>query len=184
MIIRHGSLLAIAEICFAFSQNDFPLQNNKTIFTTIQTCFENYPQDYLESFGSELTRTAICRFTECFCLTKWPLPSDIQTQWQQLLESSLRRKEEPLQQLAASALGGFCKRFGLDESKLLEVIQLASDTVHGPYSRRGFALLMGNLPHSILQSHTIRILNSLKEAMKVHVSFCFFFEKKRKNLFS
>jgi hypothetical protein len=170
LVVRHGSLLGIGEICLAMSQ----LQNVQTLATRdvlsdLNGLLKDYPPLYLETFGSDLNRLALCRFIQCLALSQWPISEETSKTWLNILETSLLRKEECIQVLAASALGDFSQSYGLNQELLDRLIDLACNLHHGPLNRRGYVLGLGELSEDLLLKYSIPILDSLIKSVKVYV---------------
>ncbi|KAJ3091882.1 hypothetical protein HK102_012932 [Quaeritorhiza haematococci] len=88
--VRHGALLAVGEICLAWAslkkQQFPPLDNGPQSLWWTDEEFGNiirpaaeilltFPGQYLETFGSDLTRHACCRLVACLAKADWPVPS-------------------------------------------------------------------------------------------------------------
>jgi hypothetical protein len=148
---------------------DAGLLAKEDTLSQIHSLLQDYPALYLETFGSDLNRLAICRFIQCLALSQWPADSESRQTWISILETSLLRKEEALQSLAASAFGDFCEAYGLVPDMLDRFIDLASNLNHGPINRRGYVLALGQLPKEIILEHSLPILKSLICSVKVYV---------------
>lgn len=172
LVIRHGCILAIGEICLALSQieDKEPQKHNSDILVQVTQLLHGYPAEFLESFGSDTNRIAICRYIECLSMAKWPAPDSIQKLWLSLLETSLVKKNDDLQVAAATSLGKFSAVYALNEAEIGSLIDKACNTSHGPLSRRGYTLIMGELASPIVEQYSIQILSSLVNALKVYVS--------------
>ncbi|KAJ1534009.1 hypothetical protein HK096_004470, partial [Nowakowskiella sp. JEL0078] len=134
---RHGTLIAIGEICHGislsfrsstkfselswWSGSDF---ENIIPMVTSVICF--FPHKLLDSFGSEFTRLGLCHLINCLSQSEWPLNPKIQPVfWEKAesneisffkscwdtLDSCFLRREESVQQSASEALGNFVKWF-------------------------------------------------------------------------
>ncbi|KAJ3354846.1 hypothetical protein HDU83_004519 [Entophlyctis luteolus] len=128
LIVRHGSCLAIGEICLAWynirsSESSNPWWTEKPITRIVP----EYPQTFLESFGSDLTRSALCRLISCLSAAHWPsnytqhfqsVPQssfdDFIVSWWHIVHSSLENRDESVQADACdavNALSEYCWPF-------------------------------------------------------------------------
>lgn len=182
--IRHGSLIGIGEIFLSisrnFSSNDefqsFLLSNQKVI-DSVSNCIKDYPTEFLSDFGSDLTRVAIARFIECLSLISWPISVEMKIYWLHLLESSLDRKDDPLQYSVALAIGRFSEAYNLDATVLDRFLEMVSSVTYGFNRRRGYALVLGELDTNIYIENASVVLSCLHGALKVFVFYyCSFLE--------
>jgi hypothetical protein len=157
---------------------DVTLLAKRDVLCEINGLLKDYPPLYLETFGSDLNRLALCRFIQCFAQSRWPISEDSSTAWLSILETCLLRKEEPVQILAASAFGDFSQSYGLSQELLDRFIDLASSLNHGPLNRRGYVLALGELSEDLLLKHSIPILVSLIKSVKVYVKLSNIFGRK------
>ncbi|KAJ3203816.1 hypothetical protein HDU82_006287 [Entophlyctis luteolus] len=128
LIVRHGSCLAIGEICLAWynirsAESSNPWWTEKPITRIVP----EYPQTFLESFGSDLTRSALCRLISCLSAAHWPsnytqhfqsVPQssfdDFIVSWWHIVHSSLENRDESVQADACdavNALSEYCWPF-------------------------------------------------------------------------
>ncbi|KAJ3414764.1 hypothetical protein HDV05_006103 [Chytridiales sp. JEL 0842] len=172
---RTGSILAIGEICLAWStirrgdgvRGDsaawYTDEELETLIKPISNIVPLYPPHLLETFGSDLTRIALCHLVSCVAQSDWPLnletspvplstttPSHLKSWWT-LVHSSLERREEPVQEsgaVACASLSTFCWS---SQSSHLPLAQFAQSILDGlapnrnPVVRRGYAMAVGKL---------------------------------------
>ena len=174
LIIRHGCVLGVGEVCLALSkQKTMPeieqLMGQSGLLTLLSDFLQDYPSEFLDGFGSDLHRMAICRYIECLSLASWPANQDVQSCWLAFLESCLLKKDESLQLSAASAIGRFSEAFGLSDAAIDKFMELAGSTKHGDLSRRGYSLVIGELSLDILIARSSELVSSLSLASKVYV---------------
>ncbi|KAI9142406.1 armadillo-type protein [Paraphysoderma sedebokerense] len=152
---RHGSILAVGEICLA-------------LHNMVAVLLDNYPEVYVHSVGSDITRSAICRFISCLSQCRFKLSSTTYQNLLSFIQTSLERKEEPVQEMASEALHFFVDSYGVDDKVLKRWINGLVDYDSGAINqRRGYALALGRLPEKVLIRHLDGIVNSLSEAIKV-----------------
>jgi hypothetical protein len=168
LVVRHGSLLAIGEIARALPR-DFR-ETHTNLANRIGEVLADYPVEFLECFGSDLNLFAICRFIECLSKAQWHVRDEIRSNWMNLLETSLSRKDESLQIQSSLAIGAFSSAYGLDNDILDRFLKLAGSSDH-LLGRRGYSLVIGELSHNIMASHPSKILESLSLASKTVVCY-------------
>ncbi|KAI8844719.1 armadillo-type protein [Chytridium lagenaria] len=150
LVVRHGSILAVAEVCLALSKG-----------------WKRYPKNYLDSFGSDLTVTALCHLVQCLCESGWPdasttprVPAETIMSWTTLLDASLERREEAVQAAASSAYASLLSyklRLGLDvtgdvESLCKRVQGVEDVNLNAWFRRRGCVVALGGMPVGCLGS--------------------------------
>ncbi|KAL0073909.1 armadillo-type protein [Phycomyces blakesleeanus] len=157
--ISHGAMLALAEICLALGecrQKDAKLeeywQSKSEMIKSIANIVPLLPPRSLTTFGSEHIREAACHLIECLSYAKFPSFPDtkILESWKSMVLSSLRRKEENVQEYAVAAFGAMLGQYGItqqDMDMFLESILV--DSVM--YARRGFALALGTIKYDTEQ---------------------------------
>ncbi|KAI8620187.1 tubulin folding cofactor D C terminal-domain-containing protein [Chytriomyces sp. MP71] len=133
LAVRHGACLALGEICLAWSQirkgseggqEAVAANQVKAVWWTddemenfiqpITAIVPNYPQNLLDTFGGDSTRTALCRLVECLSNANWPSTyrenpvtseyDEFILSWWTLVHSSLENRDETVQSSAAAAM--------------------------------------------------------------------------------
>ncbi|KAI8838863.1 tubulin folding cofactor D C terminal-domain-containing protein [Chytriomyces cf. hyalinus JEL632] len=132
--VRHGACLSIGEICLAWSQirkgshsETEPVSPAKdlvsiwwteeemeSVITPITNIIPTYPKNFLETFGSDLTRTALCRLVECLANANWPkgATNDVTSHvssWWAVVHSSLENRDEIVQDGAATSMASLAR---------------------------------------------------------------------------
>ncbi|ORX81575.1 ARM repeat-containing protein [Basidiobolus meristosporus CBS 931.73] len=122
MNIRHGAVLGLGEVCLAWSQSqkfdDEWAKRHADLIEVVGGVVSSFPRNALETFGSEQTREAACRYIACLSQAKWPLSEEVLHQWRDIVYSSLERKEEWLQEEAAKASKSLVACYGLTSDDL------------------------------------------------------------------
>ena len=162
---RHGSLLGIGEIIAVIPMDSLHSElKDMNLYNLISEAVLEYPQIYLDSFGSDLNREGLCKYIGNCCRVSWPATQTVQEVWLHLLETSLDRKDETLQTAAALAIGQFSRSYPLQESVIQRFIDTTA-TSHGLGSRRGYALVLGELSRDILDYKLQDLIQSLSKAV-------------------
>lgn len=164
--IRHGSLMAIGEIARALQKDS--LESKSHLVGSVGELLLDYPIEFLESFGSDLNRFAICRHIECLALACWPVSSQMVSIWMNMLETSLAKKDESLQNQSSLAIGALSVSYGIDQKVLERFLKIASSSDH-QLGRRGYSLVIGELSPTIMESYHSQILETLSVASKITV---------------
>ncbi|KNE70443.1 hypothetical protein AMAG_14573 [Allomyces macrogynus ATCC 38327] len=139
--VRHGAMIALAEIMQAARDQVAP-DHVATIVAGIQAI----PSVWMTTFGSETTRAGVARLVEALGQVTnldEPTASALLT----ILESSLKRKEEPLQAETARATAAIVRHF--DRDRLAACLHHWAKMVRPTgeaFTRRGFALALGAAP--------------------------------------
>ena len=166
LVIRHGSLLAIGEIARALPKET--IQEHPHLVELIGELLLDYPVEYLECFGSDLNRFAICRYIECLAEANWPINKPLFSAWMNMLETSLGKKDGSLQIQSAQAIGAISVSYGLDDV-LLEHFLKSASTSDQLLGRRGYSLVIGELSPKLMESHPSEILDSICKASQILV---------------
>ncbi|KAI8799511.1 tubulin folding cofactor D C terminal-domain-containing protein [Cladochytrium replicatum] len=218
LIARHGALLAISEVILPWARLKQGLSSDgeatllpqstnvwwaedelTNIMKPVSAIIPFYPSEYLDSYGSDLIRTALCGLIESLSKVGWPLDVPLDTTWWEsktsktskssdtrpqlsascwsLVETSLGRREEPVQEAAASAVrwlsrwdqvsSDTAERVVRDYLKNLDPKGSGSGN-NGKFLRRGFALALGELdPNTFLMPHIGDVARGLTMATKV-----------------
>jgi len=129
------------------------------------------PAKNLTTFGSEHIREAACHLIACLAEAEIVTTNDADAQaWDQLISTSLKRKEENVQKSAVMAFGALARYKGIDEETVKECIDQTVATRH-LYGRRGYALALGAIPFDIprMDIHLPAVLSAVILAMTMKV---------------
>jgi hypothetical protein len=168
LVIRHGCLIGIGRICASLAKT---LDLDIDTITLVQGVLDDYPKEYLDNLGSDLTRIAICRYIECLSSCKWEISHARRLHWLSILESSLDRKDEDLQLAVSIATGRFSDSYGLKDDELARFLEMTTSISYGCFRRRGYSLVLGEINHAIFERNSRKMIEALAEAAKVHVRF-------------
>ncbi|TPX61395.1 hypothetical protein SpCBS45565_g07278 [Spizellomyces sp. 'palustris'] len=184
LAIRHGALLAVGQICLAWSRcrrQEDPKAEQwwegelENLIVPISALIPLYPQPYLDGFGGDLTRLACCRMITCLADADWPVHVDIPrmgnmggqmadftlpNSWLQMVTTSLEQRDESVQAAAATALGTLNRWNTLDPATLVYLIERMQTTSNRNVIR-GCALGLGTLSGEILSANLERIVDAL-----------------------
>ncbi|TPX36633.1 hypothetical protein SmJEL517_g01309 [Synchytrium microbalum] len=177
--IRHGALLAVGEICLAWSETRHSKkwwtdEEYQDLIKPISAIVGAYPSEFLESFGSDLTRSALCRFIMCLSEADWPRNVEIPNKgslpcvlWN-VVSSTLERREAGLQEVAARAVTSMTIWDAMHDASTAETIMkqyTANVAIKvNPIIRRGYALALGALPAAFLIQEPDRV-TAITEAL-------------------
>ncbi|TPX62107.1 hypothetical protein PhCBS80983_g00682 [Powellomyces hirtus] len=183
LAVRHGSLLAIGEICLAWyaaairpsdtgklnGTVPWRAQENSGIVTSLSAVIATYPARYLDGFGGELTRFGCCKLIARLAEAQWPesVGSEfIKSSWK-IAITSLAAREESVQVAAAAAVGSLNSLHHMDDSTLRLLIGGLSPE-KDKHRRRGYALALGDLMGFVLSTNATAIIKGLTAAVAVH----------------
>ncbi|KAI8577490.1 hypothetical protein K450DRAFT_212781 [Umbelopsis ramanniana AG] len=178
--ISHGALLSVAEISLALTEcsaqdaalSDVWQSSSIDVRQSISKIVRLIPEKNLTTFGSEHIREAACHLIACLAEAGIVTTDDADTQaWDQLISTSLKRKEENVQKSAVMAFGAVARYKGLDEGTVKECIDQTIATRH-LYGRRGYALALGAIPFDIprMNIHLSAVLSAIITAMAMKQS--------------
>ncbi|KAF7732752.1 hypothetical protein EC973_000024 [Apophysomyces ossiformis] len=152
LLVSHGAMLAIGETCLGLwecrKENhklDTYWQSKQDVINSIRCIVPGLPPRSLSTFGSEHIREAACHMIECFAHVQLPA-GDALLSWKEVVNSSLERKEENVQQFAVDAFGAIAKAYGYSKEELYTSIDKI-DSSGMMYARRGHALALGTLTY-------------------------------------
>ncbi|KAJ3045625.1 hypothetical protein HK097_001161 [Rhizophlyctis rosea] len=180
LVIRHGCLLAVGEICLAWADvkkkegsiGDFwTNEEYSDVILPISKILTTLPSTHLDGFGSDQTRVAVCHLITCIASTPWPtsiptLPTFFPTIWN-IVNTSLERREEVVQEgasLAVAALSGWC---GVEERIVKGWVEGIKVGNWNRFERRGCALALGKLRVGVLKGFVGEVLEGLCRACVV-----------------
>lgn len=130
----------------------------------------------MTTFGSEKIREAACHLIACLAEAGVIATEADEQAWDQMISSSLKRKEENVQKCAVAAFGALARFKGIDAETVKECIDQTILTRH-LYGRRGYALALGAIPFYIPANfvHLPNVLSALIFAMAIKVSLEFLY---------
>ncbi|CAG8754985.1 3398_t:CDS:10 [Cetraspora pellucida] len=119
---RHGALLAIGEICLAWSnlQNDDEswIERHKDLIKNIANIVGSLPEHAFTDFGSEVTVQAAVSHISSLAKARWPVTDEVLNKWKSVVYDLLSRKDEIGQEIAVHAVEALVAQHGIDESEL------------------------------------------------------------------
>ncbi|KAG0166735.1 hypothetical protein DFQ28_006283 [Apophysomyces sp. BC1034] len=153
LLISHGAMLAVGEICLGLwecRKDDQVLetywQSKQDLVDSIRCIVAQLPPRSLSTFGSEHIREAACHMIECFAHVRLPAKEAL-VSWKLVISSSLERKEENVQEFAVAAFGAVAETYGITKDEVYVSIDKIS-SARMVYGRRGHALALGTLTYS------------------------------------
>ncbi|KAI8340643.1 tubulin folding cofactor D C terminal-domain-containing protein [Chlamydoabsidia padenii] len=163
MIISHGALLSLGEICLSIwecrkldKELETTWKKNENLHKTIASIVCQLPSRSLTTFGSEHIREAACQLIEYMArinLVSGEYNDQFITSWKQVIQTSLERKEENVQEYAVGAFGAISLTYGVARSEV-DVYLKKIETTHMMYGRRGYALALGTLDYNMEERYT------------------------------
>ncbi|CAO3634880.1 unnamed protein product [Cunninghamella echinulata] len=176
MQISHGAMLSISEICLSLwncRQQNNELNtlwnNNKPLLDKIELIIPQLPPRSLTTFGSEHIREAACQLIASMAQIQYTMSNDkkdsVLNNWKQVVQSSLERKEENVQEYAVNAFGALAKTYGLTTTEFdlcLKKVEVSSMM----YSRRGYALALGVLDYNENQDRYVWLHKAIRQLGK------------------
>ncbi|KAG2186104.1 hypothetical protein INT43_002542 [Umbelopsis isabellina] len=176
--ISHGALLSVAEITLALSTSHSNVSDSKEFWKTtanelsqqIVAIIGNIPTKNLTTFGSEKIREAACHLIACLAEAGVFVSEEDSKCLKQLIASSLKRKEESVQQFAVSAFGTMARYNGFDADTVKDCHLEVISSRH-LYGRRGYALALGAIPFNLPVNYTYLpdVLSALCSTMTIKV---------------
>lgn len=130
----------------------------------------------MTTFGSEKIREAACHLIACLAEAGVIGTEADEQAWDQMISSSLKRKEENVQKCAVAAFGALARFKGIDAETVKECIDQTILTRH-LYGRRGYALALGAIPFYIPANFVYLpdVLSALVFAMAIKVTLEFLY---------
>ncbi|KAF9165644.1 hypothetical protein DFQ26_009656 [Actinomortierella ambigua] len=147
--MRHGSLLSLARVCRALKAH---LGTPEDQWLPLSVCEEiagvvaKTPEVLLTGFGSEHIRQALCVFITCLSQARWKMDGTNLHASRELIYSTLKRTEEPLQRLAADTFNAVVDAFDLSPTEFEQCLGNVDPTAER-FTRRGFALALGEIDY-------------------------------------
>ncbi|RKO90123.1 tubulin folding cofactor D C terminal-domain-containing protein [Blyttiomyces helicus] len=173
---RHGALLAVGEICVAWSslrrvniavEEWWTPTELERFIKPILAIIPTYPQSHLDNFDGDLTRIACCNLIACATAARLPLPEVTLASWWSLIDSTLTRRMEQVSAAAAAVVGPLGLRVeSVDPARIARWVDIVSRPPVGVgdadrFARRGFALGLGAVPGVLLGADVERVLLAL-----------------------
>ncbi|CAG8736301.1 24921_t:CDS:10 [Gigaspora margarita] len=119
---RHGALLAIGEICLAWSnlQKDDKswIERHKDLIMNIANIIESLPEKVFSDFGSEVTVQAAVSHITSLAKAGWPVTDEVLKKWKSIVYDLLSRKDEVGQEIAKHAVEALVEQYGIDKSEI------------------------------------------------------------------
>lgn len=124
----------------------------------------------MTTFGSEKIREAACHLIACLAEAGVVVGEEDSKGLKEVIASSLKRKEESVQQFAVSAFGTMARYDGFDSDTVNDCIQQVISSRH-LYGRRGYALALGAIPFNLPLNYTYLpdVLSALCSTMTIKV---------------
>ncbi|KAI9324905.1 armadillo-type protein [Zopfochytrium polystomum] len=194
LIERHGSILAVGHICLGWSnfvgnengQPAWDVAHEDSHFKSIVKIVTNFPVRYMDSFGSEMTRVALCQLVSSLCKARWPVVEESASyleDWWNLVRASLDRREESVQEAAAAACGDLAQycfdpawpvrcagasAYPQTTAASLTALLMsnADPKTTDKYRRRGASSAVGRLPACVLADWADALFASLIAAFR------------------
>lgn len=167
MQVSHGAMLAIAEICLGLYETGDQdiIEKYRQDNYSLTSIVSNLPPRSLTTFGSENVREGACHLITCLSITRINVKESLTVGWKQVIQSSLERKEENVQEYAVLAFGAIAKSYGLQKSEV-DIALKKTDIHNNPmmYGRRGYALALGTIDYSTHQEWLHDVLIQLCKA--------------------
>ncbi|CAO3582388.1 unnamed protein product [Absidia cylindrospora] len=159
MIVSHGALLSLGEVCLSLwecrqksAELDAAWNRNERLIESIASIVPQIPPKSLVTFGSEHIREATCQLIEYMARASLVSDDNNNTQligqWKHVIQTSLERKEENVQEYAVGAFGAISQTYGICRSEVDTYLQKI-ETTHMMYGRRGYALALGTLDYNM-----------------------------------
>jgi hypothetical protein len=165
--MRHGSVLALAELILALSENGYKFDDilQKKLCDVIPTIDA---KKLYRGRGGEIMREAVCRLIECMAKSRIHLSGKI---FQDTIDENLKHPNEEIVEKAVSAFSAYCSAYYLqkDDQFKKDLVQkytkILSDEEN---TKRGYSLALGSLPHGMIVdqehfNHTIEVLRKKTE---------------------
>jgi tubulin-specific chaperone D len=161
VLLRHGSVIAVAEIVLAFGELDLvKLHIHDTLLQAIIEIVPNIEKRRLyRGKGGELMREAACHMIECISMARFPLTVPQQVRMLDSVDACLPHPNENIQLRAGEALFHLMRAYfpvsskGPSERLQNRVVTKYTNFVKtsvNPAATRGFALALGCLPAKLL----------------------------------
>ncbi|KAI8822570.1 armadillo-type protein [Fimicolochytrium jonesii] len=177
--VRHGSLLAVGQICLAQykcvpvadgSPGWWNTEGCEAMTKSIADCLSSYPSQYLDGFGSEQTRMGCCQLIGCLAEAEWPpivqkSPALIDSCWR-IVTGSLEQRVQPGQLAAARAVSELNRCASMDVATL-DAYLAGISPLGNKFRRQGYSLALGELTGFVLRTHVARIVDALLEASNI-----------------
>lgn len=138
---RHGAVLGVASIVL-----QLPHSHISDLIIQAPLTIAKFHPTYLQSFGSDLFRQALCTLIGNICDICVNISADIIAEYQSILKSSLERQDIIVQNSASVSYGKLSKRYPIATTTLEDFLACAvSENVTW---RTGYTMLIGELDSS------------------------------------
>ncbi|KAG0236252.1 hypothetical protein BGW41_000513 [Actinomortierella wolfii] len=147
--VRHGSTLTLGRVCLALKTHLGTPEDQwlpPSVCAEIASVIANTPEVLLTGFGSEHIRQSLCVFLTCLSKAQWKMDDKCLAASRELVNSTLKRPEEPLQRLAADTYKAVVEAYDLSLADFDQALQLVHPT-SDRFARRGFALALGEIDY-------------------------------------
>ena len=126
--------------------------------------------EYFHSFGSDLFRLAVARYIACFSDMNVTLTAEQRRIWTMIIDSTLERKEAPVQIEASLAFRSYVRAFSHTSEEYQTYLDRL-DSLKDPIARRGYALALGYFPATTCDYEGLleRVMQSLCGAAALQV---------------
>ncbi|OWF45618.1 tubulin-specific chaperone D-like [Mizuhopecten yessoensis] len=183
LFLRHGTILAVAEITHALGK--LVAEQNRAITDVIDAdvieglrriAKKLHDVELFRGMGGELMRKAVTCLIEKLSLSKLPYHGDpIIELWQGIIDECLHYVEPEIQEAAVAAIPAFFQEYYSDSKggaipdKQEKVISRYLEELKSPVevSRKGYSLAIGALPKFIMKNKLKGILSGLMGATRV-----------------
>ncbi|XP_060071725.1 tubulin-specific chaperone D-like [Ylistrum balloti] len=183
LFLRHGTILAVAEITHALGK--LVNQQNRTITDVLDAdvieglrgiAKKLHDVELFRGMGGELMRKAVSCLIEKLSLSKLPYHGDpIIELWQRIIDDCLHHIEPEIQEAAVAAIPAFFQEYYSDSNrdafpdKQENVISRYLEELKSPVeiSRMGYSLAIGALPKFFIKNKLRGILSGLMGATRV-----------------
>ena len=155
LFIRHGAILAIAELVLSLAQMAPGLRLPTTLLDSIRNVVVVAEKARVYTGrGGEMVRAAMCRLIECQCLAGHAISRKAALRMLLTIDDCLKHPNDLIQASAVSALRALSSHaLAEPESTVLDKLTKSYTTRvadENPAVRRGSALALGSLPRTLL----------------------------------
>jgi HEAT repeat protein len=155
LFVRHGAILAIAELALSLAQMAPGLRLPNTLLDSIRNVVVVAEKARVYTGrGGEMVRSAMCRLIECQCLAGHVISRKAALRMLLTIDDCLKHPNDLIQASAVSALRALSAHALSDpETAVLDKLTKSYTTRvsdENPAVRRGSALALGSLPRSLL----------------------------------
>ncbi|CAG8507035.1 2498_t:CDS:10, partial [Acaulospora morrowiae] len=181
MHTRHGALLAIGEVCLAWSKLQGTdrswMEKHSSLITSISNIIGSLPKSLFTDFGSEVTVQAAVSHIACLAKAGWSVTDEIMETWNRVVYDLLSRKDENGQEIAVHAIEALIAQYGIKKEEILKYSFIIAIIHHcvpskNVYAKRGYVLALGviqfdKIPECLEPSVDTLIMSSKLQETKV-----------------